>query len=94
MTRRLSAVGRTALFAGAAALTVTAVHAQPAAVVQFDADVAKAVKAWKTPGLAIVVVRNDTVLFAKGYVRIRLCHRLGLTLFHFSVGLHRQLQNQ
>ncbi len=67
MPQRLSAVGRVALLAGAVALTAPAVHAQPPAVSQFDADVAKAMKVWKTPGLAIAVVRNDTVLLAKGY---------------------------
>jgi len=33
----------------------------------FDAYVAKAVKDWQVPGLAVAVVRNDSVLFAKGY---------------------------
>lgn len=41
--------------------------ARSAAVAQFDADVGRMVAAWKAPGLAIAVVRNDTVLFAKGY---------------------------
>jgi len=33
----------------------------------FDAYVAKAVKDWRTPGLAIVVVKDGQVLFSKGY---------------------------
>lgn len=33
----------------------------------FDAYVAQAVKAWKLPGLAIAVVANDSMVFAKGY---------------------------
>ena len=33
----------------------------------FDAYVAKAVKAWNVPGLAIAIVANDSVVFAKGY---------------------------
>ena len=33
----------------------------------FDAYVAKAMKDWKVPGLAIAIVRNDSVVFAKGY---------------------------
>ena len=68
MTLRHSVSVRRLLFAGAAALSAMVAHAQPpAAVAQFDAAVARAVRAWKSPGLAIAVVRNDTVLFAKGY---------------------------
>jgi len=33
----------------------------------FDAYVAQAVKAWEVPGLAIAVVKDDSVVFAKGY---------------------------
>lgn len=33
----------------------------------FDAYVAKAVKDWRVPGLAIAVVKDDSVVFAKGY---------------------------
>ena len=33
----------------------------------FDTYIAKAVRDWKTPGLAIAVVSNDSVVFAKGY---------------------------
>ena len=33
----------------------------------FDAYVAKAVKDWNVPGLAIAVVKDDSVVFAKGY---------------------------
>ena len=33
----------------------------------FDAYAAQAVRDWKTPGLAVAVVRNDSVVFAKGY---------------------------
>ena len=33
----------------------------------FDAYVAKAVKDWSTPGLAVAVVKGDSVVFAKGY---------------------------
>lgn len=55
------------LCAAAAALSTEMLQAQTAAVAQFDADVARAVKLWKAPGLAIAIVRNDSVLFAKGY---------------------------
>ena len=34
---------------------------------ELDAYIAKAVRDWEVPGLAIAVVRNDTVLVAKGY---------------------------
>ena len=51
----------------ATVLSGTVAHAQSAQIAQFDADVAKAVKAWNAPGLAIAIVRNDSVLFAKGY---------------------------
>jgi CubicO group peptidase (beta-lactamase class C family) len=50
-----------------ATLFAARTHAQPAVVAQFDADVAKAVKAWNAAGLAVAVVRNDSLLFAKGY---------------------------
>jgi CubicO group peptidase (beta-lactamase class C family) len=38
-----------------------------AAVREFDAYVAKAARDWGVPGLAIAVVRNDSVLLARGY---------------------------
>ena len=37
------------------------------AVRDFDAYAAKAARDWQVPGLSIAVVRNDSVLFAKGY---------------------------
>ncbi|MEI9922123.1 MAG: serine hydrolase [Bacteroidota bacterium] len=36
-------------------------------VQEFDAYVQKAVKEWEVPGLAVVVVKNGTVLLSKGY---------------------------
>jgi CubicO group peptidase (beta-lactamase class C family) len=46
-------------------------HAQTrsvdAAVREFDAYAAKAMREWGVPGLAIAVVRNDSVLLARGY---------------------------
>ena len=33
----------------------------------FDAYVAKAMKEWQVPGMAIAIVRNDSIVFAKGY---------------------------
>src|SRR3954462_1478173 len=32
-----------------------------------DAYVTKAMSGWKVPGLSIAIVRNDSVLYAKGY---------------------------
>jgi CubicO group peptidase (beta-lactamase class C family) len=34
---------------------------------QFDAYVQKAIKEWEVPGLAIVVVKNNNVVFKKAY---------------------------
>ncbi len=57
------------LFARAAALlaaaTSTALAQSP--VAGLDAYVAKGVKDWNVPGLAISIVKNDSVVFAKGY---------------------------
>jgi CubicO group peptidase (beta-lactamase class C family) len=41
--------------------------AQPGPLAGFDAAVAQAVRDWKTPGLAIAVVKDGAVVFAKGY---------------------------
>jgi CubicO group peptidase (beta-lactamase class C family) len=57
-------------------LTVTLLWAAPATaqhltrvpgVAELDAYVAQAVKDWHVPGLAIAVVKDDSVVFAKGY---------------------------
>jgi CubicO group peptidase (beta-lactamase class C family) len=42
-------------------------QAQKAPLQGFDAYVTKAMQDWKVPGLAIAIVRNDSVVFAKGY---------------------------
>ena len=39
----------------------------PASIRDFDAYVAKAMQEWKVPGMAIAIVRNDSIVFAKGY---------------------------
>lgn len=67
MRRSLTFYAREFVCIATAMFSVATAHGQSAAVAQFDADVAKAVKAWKATGLAIAVVRNDSVLFAKGY---------------------------
>ena len=56
----------------AALLIAGSLGAQPrpvdrAALERFDAYVAKAVKDWHAPGLAIAIVKDDSVVFAKGY---------------------------
>jgi CubicO group peptidase (beta-lactamase class C family) len=42
-------------------------HSQKAPLTGFDAYVAKAMSDWKVPGLAIAIVKDDSVIFAKGY---------------------------
>jgi CubicO group peptidase (beta-lactamase class C family) len=41
--------------------------AAPANLRDFDAYVAKAMQDWKVPGMAIAIVRNDSIVFVKGY---------------------------
>lgn len=49
------------------ALLPTGLRAQPAPLTGLDAYVESAMREWKVPGLALAVVRNDSVLFARGY---------------------------
>jgi CubicO group peptidase (beta-lactamase class C family) len=42
-------------------------HAQAKPLQGFDAYVTRSMAAWKVPGLAVAVVRNDSVVLAKGY---------------------------
>ena len=42
-------------------------HAQPAPLTGLDAYIQGAMRDWEIPGLAIAVVRNDSVIFARGY---------------------------
>ena len=60
--RRLVSFALTILFAVAATAS-----AQKAPLQGFDAYVTKAMQDWKVPALAIAIVRNDSVIFAKGY---------------------------
>jgi len=56
------------LLACAAALAPLAPSARTQApLASFDAYVARGVKDWNVPGLAIAVVKDDSVVFAKGY---------------------------
>ena len=50
-----------------ALLLQTATIAQQAPLAGFDAYVGKAVRDWRTPGLAIAVVKDGEVVFARGY---------------------------
>lgn len=52
-----------ALFATVVASSLSAQEPIPG----LDAYVTKAMAGWKVPGLAIAIVRNDSVLYAKGY---------------------------
>jgi CubicO group peptidase (beta-lactamase class C family) len=68
----MTRTGRQALvLLGSGLLMGAATLARPAAAQEpfpgFDAYVTKAMADWKIPGLAIGVVRNDSVIYAKGY---------------------------
>ncbi len=53
--------------AGAVALIATTAARAQAPFRDFDRYVASAMQQWKVPGLALAVVRNDSVVFARGY---------------------------
>jgi len=69
MLRRVHLVAAAAVVMGTALVgPVAAQSGRTADVVsRLDADIARAVKEWKAVGLAVSVVRNDSVLLAKGY---------------------------
>src|SRR5688500_1912275 len=63
---------RTTFFALAAALVTSAatVAQQPARspnLAEFDAYVTRAIRDWRIPGLAVAIVIDDSIVFAKGY---------------------------
>jgi CubicO group peptidase (beta-lactamase class C family) len=62
-TGRVSLLLGLLLFAAAPALAA----AQPAPLRGLDAYVERAMRDWEVPGLAIAVVRGDSVVFARGY---------------------------
>src|SRR5216110_2284304 len=67
-TRR--SIARTAYAAAALACTAPAVAQKPAAkpsFAAFDQYVAKSMQDWKVPGLAIAVVKDDSIVLMKGY---------------------------
>jgi len=49
------------------ALSPAAAQTRAAQVRELDAYITKGVRDWEIPGLTVAVVRNDSVLFAKGY---------------------------
>jgi CubicO group peptidase (beta-lactamase class C family) len=63
---RIQAVSATVVILCALVLQPEA-RAQHAALEGFDAYVARAVRDWRTPGLAITVVKDGRVVFSKGY---------------------------
>jgi len=48
-------------------LSAAALSAQQGPLKDFDAYVARGVRDWRIPGLAIAVVKDDSVVFIKGY---------------------------
>jgi len=60
------ALVRRAILVGIAT-TPTFLGAQQSAPAGLDAYVEKAIREWQVPGLAIAVVKNDSVVVAKGY---------------------------
>jgi CubicO group peptidase (beta-lactamase class C family) len=48
-------------------LFVSLLPAQNSKVKEIDEYIDKAVKDWQMPGVAVAIVKNDTVIFAKGY---------------------------
>ena len=82
ISRILAAAALTISVSGAAAPCIRA----QAPLTGLDAYVARSVKDWNVPGLAIAVVKDDSTVFAKGYgVR-----QLGT---HDSVDIHTLFAN-
>lgn len=55
------------ILAAAFLLIVGTLHAQQEPIQGLNDYIVKSMKEWETPGLAIAIVRNDSVIFAKGY---------------------------
>lgn len=62
--RRSASVAFAVALLGALASSLSAQRSAPS---ELDAYVARAVRDWQVPGLAIAVVKDDSVVFAKGY---------------------------
>jgi CubicO group peptidase (beta-lactamase class C family) len=59
--------GAVRIWLAIAFVTPIGVAAQRGPLAGFDAYVSKALKDWRVPGMSIVVVKDDSVLFMKGY---------------------------
>ncbi|HEX6308639.1 MAG TPA: serine hydrolase [Longimicrobiales bacterium] len=55
------------LIAVTAAVVPTAARAQPGPLVGLDGYITQAMAQWEVPGLAIAVVRNDSMIYARGF---------------------------
>lgn len=64
---RSLAVATLATLAWSAPLAAQGAPSSPPSVAALDAYVAQAVRDWKVPGLAIAVVKDDSIVLAKGY---------------------------
>jgi len=60
-------IHRILAIAAAVAVAATPHAAAQSPLAGFDAYVARGVKDWNVPGLAIAVVKDDSVVFAKGF---------------------------
>jgi CubicO group peptidase (beta-lactamase class C family) len=58
---------RVAALSLASALVAVSASAQSPDLVAFDKYVAHAARDWRVPGLAIAIVKDDSLVFAKGY---------------------------
>jgi CubicO group peptidase (beta-lactamase class C family) len=58
---------RTLVLVALATSFATPAESQKAPLTGFDAYVSKAMQDWKVPGLAIAIVKNDSVVFVRGY---------------------------
>jgi len=68
MTARLNRLRRTGHAAALLPLLAASAAAQPREpFTGLDAYVTKALADWKVPGLGLAIVRNDSVLYVKGY---------------------------
>src|SRR5687768_11045874 len=70
--RGIVIITRTTFVALAAGLVTTAaaVAQQPArsaSLAELDAYVTRAMRDWRIPGLAVAVIKDDSIVFAKGY---------------------------
>ncbi len=60
-------IGAALLLAAAFALEPTSATAQKAPLKGLDGEITKAMRDWKVPGLAIAIVKDDSVVYARGF---------------------------